>query len=92
MAEQKQPNPPSGQPEDPRVYAGIISNFLTERNPVEAIAGDIARMFGVVINLNRNIRASRQRVQSLQERIDRTERMIADSYPPQYGTRLDKSR
>ena len=54
-------------------FTGLINNVLTERNPLQAIAGDLKRMFGTMGNINRNMKAAKWKVEKIQDRIERIE-------------------
>ena len=88
----KTPAAAPAMPDDPIVYAGLINNFLTDRNPLHAIAGDLKRKFGMMGSINRNMKTAQRTVEKIQDRIERIELIVDQSHPKQSGTRLDKLR
>ena len=84
---------PSAQPPvDPYLYAASLNSFMTERNPIQILVGDMGRMIHTVANLGKNRKMAQQRIQQLQAQVDKVEGDIAQGNPKIVGTRLDKLR
>lgn len=84
--------PPDQPPVDPYLYAASLNSFMTERNPVQILVGDMGRMIQTVVNLGKNRKIAQQRIQQLQAQVDKVESDIAQGNPKSVGTRLDKLR
>lgn len=74
------------------MYASILSAFMTDRNPVQILVGDIAHMVKVITNLGKNRKLAQQRIDQLQQQVDKVEGDIASVNPKNAGNRLDKMR
>lgn len=84
---------PSGQPPvDPYLYAASLNSFMTERNPVQILVGDVGRMIKTIANLGKNRKVAQQRIQQLQAQVHKVESDIAQGNPKTVGNRLDKLR
>lgn len=91
--DRKSGNPdPSNQPTDPYLYAAAMNSFIVERNPIQVLVGDVARMIKVVANLGKTRKLAQQRIDQLQSQVEKVERNIEHVNPKSLGTRLDKLR
>lgn len=84
----QQPN----QETDPYMYAAALNSFMVERNPIQILVGDVARMIGVVMNLGKTRKMAQQRIDQLQAQVHKVERDITHVNPKTVGNRLDKLR
>lgn len=77
---------------DSLVYANVLGSMLQERNPIEAIVGDISRMLKVIANLNSTRKLAQARINQLQNQVAKVESEIAAVNPHFTGTRFDRLR
>lgn len=84
--------PPAQPPVDPYLYAASLNSFMTERNPIQILVGDMGRMIQTLANLGKNRKMAQQRIQMLQAQVEKVEGDIARGNPKTVGTRLDKLR
>lgn len=85
------PNPVP-QAQDPFMVASILNAFITDRNPIQVLVGDVAHMLNVVANLGKNRKLAQMRIEQLQQQVNKVESNIASVNPKEAGTRLDKLR
>jgi len=86
------PPHPGNQNPDPFIYATLLNAFITDRNPLQILVGDIAHMVKVITNLGKNRKLAQMRIDQLQQQIDKVEGDIATVNPKSTGNRLDKMR
>jgi hypothetical protein len=77
---------------DPFVYAGILGSFIQDRNPIQALVGDMGRMVRVLANLRKSRQLARMRITQLQEQVQRVEAHMADATQGPAGSRFDRTR
>lgn len=82
----------ANQETDPYMYAAALNSFMVERNPIQVLVGDVARMIGVVANLGKTRKVAQQRIDQLQAQVQKVEQDIAHVNPKTVGNRLDKLR
>lgn len=78
--------------QDPFMVASILNSFMTDRNPIQVLVGDIGHMLKVVANLGRNRKMAQLRIEQLQDQITRVEGSMKAYTPKSTGSRLDKLR
>lgn len=91
----RKPHPYENNPNnnsDPYMVAALISNLVTERNPIQAIVGDFSRMLGVLANLGKTRQVAQQRIEQLQAQVSRVEGQIEGVNPKTTGNRFDRLR
>ena len=92
MMDRHSPPNPRNQNPDPFIYATLLNAFITDRNPLQILVGDIAHMVKVITNLGKNRKLAQMRIDQLQQQIDKVEGDIATVNPKNTGNRLDKLR
>lgn len=85
------PAPPVA-PVDPLLYAASLNAFVTERNPIHILVGDMVRLIKTVVNLGQTRKIAQQRIHQLQNQVHKLERDMAQVSPKTVGNRLDKLR
>jgi|GEM_PF-2247858 len=78
--------------QDPFMVASIVNAFITDRNPIQVLVGDVAHMLNVVANLGKNRKLAQSRIEQLQQQVAKVEKNIASVNPKEAGNRLDKLR
>ena len=78
--------------QDPFMVASILNSFMTDRNPIQVLVGDIGHMFKVVANLGKNRKMAQLRIEQLQDQIAKVEGSMKSYTPKSTGSRLDKLR
>ena len=78
--------------QDPFMVASILNAFMTDRNPIQVMVGDIGHMINVVANLGKTRKLAQMRIDQLQQQVDKVEHNIATINPQTVGTRLNKLR
>lgn len=86
------PNHPQDQDTDPYIYANILNGLIQERNPLQAMWGDIGRMTSFMINLGKTRKMAQDKLETLNQQIAKVEHDMSTVNPPQVGTRLNKLR
>lgn len=93
VMDRKSGNQHHGAPgQDPFMYASILNAFITDRNPIQVLVGDVAHMFKVVTNLGKNRKLAQIRIEQLQQQVSKVENNMASVNPKTTGNRLDKLR
>jgi hypothetical protein len=77
---------------DPFMTASILNSFMTDRNPIQVLVGDIGHMIKVVTNLKKTRQLAQMRIDQLQQQVEKVEHNIATVNPQTVGTRLNKLR
>jgi len=77
---------------DPFMYATILNAFMTDRNPMQVLAGDIGHMIKVVANLGKTRKMAQMKIEQLQQQMAKVEDNIASVNPSTVGNRLNKLR
>ncbi len=85
-------NPQAKPPQDPFMVASTLNSFITDRNPFQVLVGDIGHMFHVMANLSKNRKLAQERIEQLQQQVEKVEGNIAAINPQTNGTRLNKLR
>lgn len=72
--------------------ASILNSFITDRNPIQVLVGDISHMISVLANLKKNRQLAQLRIDQLQQQVEKVEHSMATVNPQTVGTRLNKLR
>jgi uncharacterized protein involved in exopolysaccharide biosynthesis len=77
---------------DAILYASALDNLIAERNPIQAIVGDIQHMVKVLTNLGQTRKIAAARIEQLEKQVESIEQQIASVNPQVYGQRFNKLR
>jgi hypothetical protein len=88
---ERQPNR-NDEYHDPFMYASILNAFMTDRNPIQVLVGDVGHMIKVVTNLGKTRKMAQTKIEKLQQQVAKVENSMASANPKTMGTRLDKLR
>lgn len=77
---------------DAILYASAVNNLMIERNPFQAIVGDLQHMVKVLANLGKTRKIAAQRIEQLERQLATVEQQIASVNPQAGGQRLNKLR
>ena len=77
---------------DALLYASAMSNLMNERNPFQAIVGDLQHMVKVLTNLGKTRKMAALRIQQLEKQLASIEGQMASVNPQTGGQRLNKLR
>lgn len=88
----KPPNQNRKPESDPYMVANTLGSLMSERNPIQAMVGDITRMISVIANLNKNRQAAQTRIDQLQLQVSKVKDAMSSSTQKPTGNRFDRLR
>ncbi len=83
-------NPPPQN--DSNMTASLLNGYLTDRNPFQALVGDVGHMINVIANLGKTRKVAQMRIEQLQQQASKVEFYIDAGNPKTAGTRIDRLR